>query len=141
YTFNFAVLKAGDLPPITDLSPLWSLSVEEQFYLFWPLVVLFCKPRWQIVTAVSLISLAIGLKMYCLYHRVPPMIPYTFLFTRMDSLLCGALAAYAVEWGQRRDVFTNTAVAAVVISSCAITYYAGSVGHVQATGLSVTVAT
>lgn len=32
-------------PPIMALSPLWSLAVEEQFYLFWPLAVFFLGVR------------------------------------------------------------------------------------------------
>lgn len=28
------------------VSPLWSLSVEEQFYLFWPIMILFSNKRW-----------------------------------------------------------------------------------------------
>jgi peptidoglycan/LPS O-acetylase OafA/YrhL len=43
YRTNFLLAGLGrNVAPIT---PLWSLSVEEHFYLFWPLIVLFVSRR------------------------------------------------------------------------------------------------
>jgi len=43
YRTNFLLARVGhNVPPIT---PLWSLAVEEHFYLLWPLVALFAS-RW-----------------------------------------------------------------------------------------------
>ncbi len=35
---------------------LWTLAVEEQFYLFWPFVILLLPARWRIVAVVGLIA-------------------------------------------------------------------------------------
>jgi peptidoglycan/LPS O-acetylase OafA/YrhL len=44
YQTNFLMAGLGkNLPPVT---PLWSLAVEEHFYLFWPLIVLFASRRF-----------------------------------------------------------------------------------------------
>jgi peptidoglycan/LPS O-acetylase OafA/YrhL len=44
YQTNFLMAGLGkNLPPVT---PLWSLAVEEHFYLFWPLIVLFGSRRF-----------------------------------------------------------------------------------------------
>jgi peptidoglycan/LPS O-acetylase OafA/YrhL len=45
---NVALFLYGEIP---YASPLWSVGVEEQFYLFWPLVVMFSKGRLKIIFA------------------------------------------------------------------------------------------
>jgi peptidoglycan/LPS O-acetylase OafA/YrhL len=57
YQTNFLMAGLGkNLPPVT---PLWSLAVEEHFYLFWPLIVLFGSRRfvWLSVGAMVLGSI------------------------------------------------------------------------------------
>ena len=43
YLTNFLVFRTGNWPGM--FSHLWSLAVEEQFYLFWPILVLFFKEK------------------------------------------------------------------------------------------------
>lgn len=69
YTYNFTRTFPGWIgnPMFTHL---WSLSVEEQFYFFFPLCVLFLPPRWTkslmltIIVAAPLIRYALGLHYY-----------------------------------------------------------------------------
>lgn len=42
---NFDFIRKG-IPDSSVLSILWSVAIEEQFYLFWPLVVGFTRRRW-----------------------------------------------------------------------------------------------
>ncbi len=46
-------------PPSVTLAILWSISVEEQFYLLWPLVVKFIKRKYLIVLLASVILVSI----------------------------------------------------------------------------------
>ena len=55
---NFDILKNG-WPDSTELGILWSISIEEQFYLIWPvlLFVIPIKRYWIVFSVILLISL------------------------------------------------------------------------------------
>ncbi len=77
---------------------LWSLAIEEQFYLLWPLAVVAIW-RWSrrpVRTLAVISGVAIGLSfvaMVLLYDGVEPTRVYMGTDTRAASLLVGALAA------------------------------------------------
>jgi peptidoglycan/LPS O-acetylase OafA/YrhL len=74
------------------LGMTWSLAVEEQFYLFWPWVVLlFARSRRGLLT----VTLVLCLLAPCLRLLVAPFTAYVNTPFRMDSLLFGAVAAMA----------------------------------------------
>ena len=110
---------AADLPP-SPLQHFWSLAVEEQFYLLWPLVVLVCallvrrarrrpKParrppqarRW-IVASVIVLTLA-SLAWSAHMTSGDPEAAYFSPFTRAWELGLGALAALAIRDGHVQD--------------------------------------
>jgi peptidoglycan/LPS O-acetylase OafA/YrhL len=82
----------GSLSPLRHL---WSLAIEEQFYLIWPIVVLACLRRSRrlliAVTAIATVS-SIGLMAYFLGDGDPSR-SYYGTDTRAFSLLIGALGA------------------------------------------------
>lgn len=55
---NWAMITWGDLAGVAG--PLWSVSVEEQFYLTWPLVLAVVPRRRLRLVSVGLIAVAIG---------------------------------------------------------------------------------
>ncbi|MBC5992203.1 acyltransferase family protein [Pontibacter cellulosilyticus] len=63
YLTNFAIFKEGRW--IGEASHLWSLAVEEQFYLLWPLVILYTPRRYLSVTIAGFILLAPTFKLTC----------------------------------------------------------------------------
>lgn len=83
----------GDLP----LGITWSLAVEEQFYLFWPLLVaLLSFQRFaQVAVAVVAGSLLLRYAMTALDYSYVTI--YAITPTRIDGLAAGALAAVAVR--------------------------------------------
>jgi peptidoglycan/LPS O-acetylase OafA/YrhL len=79
---------------ISVLAHFWSLSVEEQFYATWPLLVLFCRPRVVLRVSVALVAVSLVLRIG-LCSRGPGLqeLIYENTFTRMDALALGAVAA------------------------------------------------
>jgi peptidoglycan/LPS O-acetylase OafA/YrhL len=75
----------------TTLQPLWSLAVEEQFYLAWPFAVYFLSRRQLVWLSAGLIVAAPILRYVCTPLFPTPWAVYTLLPFRMDCLAAGAL--------------------------------------------------
>jgi peptidoglycan/LPS O-acetylase OafA/YrhL len=89
YTYLGAMNFPRSGPP--ELSMLWSLAVEEQFYLFWPFVVLFVPRRRLLWVAVAFIPIAPDLRaiatpLLANHWAIDKQTPF-----RMDCLATGAL--------------------------------------------------
>ncbi|MEZ5164957.1 MAG: acyltransferase [Acidimicrobiales bacterium] len=99
YYFNWQV-AADFFGIVKGLGHLWSLSVEEQFYLVWPFVVAalsrLLPRRPQIVVALLLLGVvAIWMqRLRLLEGGDSPLLLYVRTDTRADSLLLGAAVAY-----------------------------------------------
>ena len=77
-----------------SLVNFWSLHIEEQFYLFWPLLVFFFRlPRRLLFVAGGLSIFSIALRIYLGAKGFPYVSIYSSLLTRLDALLIGALLA------------------------------------------------
>jgi peptidoglycan/LPS O-acetylase OafA/YrhL len=127
--FDIQSLYGGRFP----LGHLWSLSVQEQFYLFWVPVMVFLlvkRPRWVIPTAVvvtvaSLVEAVVMMQANVLSIRV-----YMATDTRAASLVLGC--ALAVLWAKRQTVFVaRPALGAMfsIISVTALVWCLRGLGH------------
>lgn len=80
---------------IFNLNHLWSLAVEEQFYILWPFMVRFLPVRWLAALCVCLICISTPLRFWVdeLIGVKLSTASYVLPFTRMDGLAAGSFLA------------------------------------------------
>jgi peptidoglycan/LPS O-acetylase OafA/YrhL len=82
---------------IEAFSPSWSVAIEEQFYLVWPVLILLLGK-----TRVPLLLAAFATSIVLVRYFIPQSI--ALLFTRGDGLFWGCLLAWLL-WYQTRGTF------------------------------------
>ncbi|HEX5760501.1 MAG TPA: acyltransferase [Thermoanaerobaculia bacterium] len=95
YLSNVLVAREG-WPEFGALGHFWSLAVEEQFYLLWPVVVLLCSRRTLMVLCLTLVAASFALRVGLgLAGRETA----AFVLTpaRIDALAAGGLLALAAR--------------------------------------------
>jgi peptidoglycan/LPS O-acetylase OafA/YrhL len=124
--------------PVTDFHPggwadldhFWSLAVEEQFYLFWPLLVFVVRGRRPLIAlALTLSGIALLLRIALYLHGSSPLLIFMLTPCRMDTLLLGGLVALVVRgdsgWIPRRWLAPLALIAAVVIAAYTLWHLGG----------------
>ncbi len=120
--------------PASPLLHTWSLAVEEQFYMVWPVIALLVLRRsrtlWPLLGVALAGAAASATEMALLYHPANPTRVYFGSDTHAQSLLIGAAAAVAVAiWQDRRAragagplrTVPRTALALVAAAGAAVT--------------------
>jgi peptidoglycan/LPS O-acetylase OafA/YrhL len=92
YTFNYAWVYYEI--PYNPGSHFWSLCVEEQFYVFWPIIILLLRRNTTAIVCI-IVALSVFSFSQLVFEWIEELKPYNFvgLPTRMGSLSLGALAA------------------------------------------------
>ncbi len=75
------------------LGATWSLAVEEQFYLTWPVFVFLLRKEALSILCVCLVVLSTCVRLTSYFHGAPPNFPHRFTFARLDAIAFGSLAA------------------------------------------------
>jgi peptidoglycan/LPS O-acetylase OafA/YrhL len=98
-----------------SLALLWSLAVEEQFYIVWPFIVFSLSERWIAALAVFLVILAPWLRWFCT-PLFPDYVPiYAETPFRMDLLAIGALVS--IVWRKRRSLIETYGKYGILLSA------------------------
>lgn len=101
YWFNLSNWRTAFVPLLVPMvSHYWTLSIEEQFYAFWPFVVRRLERRTLEMAAALGVLAVIGLRFLPVVTRLNAEYP-NFLYRltpfRIDTLLVGALLALLLE--------------------------------------------
>ena len=79
--------------PSGPLVPLWSLAVEQHFYLVWPVLVYFLPRKWLAPCMIALLLGTPVLRALCTPLFTTPEPIYALTPFRLDAMAAGALAA------------------------------------------------
>lgn len=111
YTINFVPKACA----FSAMSHFWSLSVEEHFYLFWPIIFAFGKR-----TAIATISLLV---FGCLYFGTSLYEPTTlyylgrWTFPAMLPILVGCLVAFVCNVDHIKKTFSSPTISGILLIS------------------------
>src|SRR6202162_841330 len=95
-TVNWMIASANQWP--MTISHLWSVCVQEQFYLFWPLLILLLPKRWMLPAIISVAVVGVAFRIGCVIFSAPLIARWVLPFGSLDSLAAGA----ALGWGGGR---------------------------------------
>ena len=95
FRVNWLEAARGYLPGNWDI--LWSLSVEEMFYLFFPLVARVLRKRWLLVALLKLFVIAGPFARAKAFNHNPVWREYSYL-GGMDAIAMGCLTAMLMAW-------------------------------------------
>jgi len=72
------------------ISHLWSICVQEQFYLFWPLLILLVPRKWMLSAIIAVAFAGVAFRIGCVIFSVPIIARWVLPFGSLDSLAAGA---------------------------------------------------
>jgi len=101
YTTNIWIVLHQTWLGATD--HLWSLAVEEQYYIFFPFLLLFTPERYFLRMLWSLIALSVLIRVALFIAHAPYMVQFVLMPTCLDAFGMGGLMAWLIIY--RRNVF------------------------------------
>lgn len=94
FILGFTDFKAA-FPPAYNHT--WSLAVEQQFYLFWPLIIYYIRNKIYLMLLIIALFFCSIYSRYCISLYVDLAISWTVLVSNLDTLLAGAIVAVALR--------------------------------------------
>lgn len=122
FVYNYYALSDGAASSVAGLEILWSLSVEEHFYLVWPVLFIGIARGWFGLRAVLALLVAIlvwrAVRVFAFGHDEWEI--YISTDTRFDSLLYGCLLALLVWRGEADRLFPDTPLVRLPLIAAAL---------------------
>jgi peptidoglycan/LPS O-acetylase OafA/YrhL len=83
--------------PFSVASPLWSISVEEQFYIFWPVLLRLAGINRARQLAIALLLVALATRIFLAVYDVGHPAVWCNTIARLDSIALGAILAVSLR--------------------------------------------
>src|ERR1700720_708945 len=111
-TVNWMIAWENQWP--LAISHLWSICVQEQFYLLWPILILLLPRRWMLSAIIAVALTGIAFRVGCVIFSAPIIARWVLPFGSLDSLAAGA----ALGWcgGQLRGSRGGWVIALLCLS-------------------------
>ncbi len=106
----------------------WSLAVEEQFYILWPVVVYLVARRGTIAVGAVLVVVAIAARIYVRAHY-NEQAAYTFTPCRMDALAIGAITAALIRSERVRALIAHHHATMMAVAGALVVIGGAALGH------------
>ena len=126
YAIILPNLAQAIFPPIPNIGQAWSIGVEEQFYLIWPIIVKKSKNVLKAIITVFVLILVSKILIVLLTSRDSYTILKSFLAsTKIESMAIGALGAVAVfrNWKKALNLVNNNFIFFISILFLPFSFY------------------
>lgn len=114
--------EAGYFDSSAELKPLlhlWSLGVEEQFYLIWPLLLLLSiRAKSQLAVTAAILGASFSFSLYMISKDQPT--AFFLPFSRVWEMLAGAILAASAIRIERRIAGLMSVMGLALITSCVL---------------------
>ena len=98
----------------------WSLAVEEQFYVFWPLVVWKLSESRLSVVCVGMLLGSAALRLVLASQGVPSASLYTITFTHLDSVAAGTVICMIARDPHCREIAVRYSTTILLLALTAL---------------------
>jgi peptidoglycan/LPS O-acetylase OafA/YrhL len=106
---------------LSPLGPLWSISVEEQFYLCWPFLARSAGKRGLLILSLALIPISMIASAWLAFHAAKPGIAiWTNSFTEFECFGVGALLALGLH---KKEWKAGVAARGALVALCAAAWF------------------
>ena len=95
-TVNWLIAWNNQWP--VAISHLWSICVQEQFYLFWPLLILLLPRKWMLSAIIAVAFAGVAFRIGCVIFSAPIIARWVLPFGSLDSLAAGAVLGWYPSW-------------------------------------------
>lgn len=122
YTQNWLGAFSNEWINGSIISHFWSLAIEEQFYLFWPLIIYFNSKKSIVKMSLVIIIMSVVLRNIFIFFEYSWVTSYIFTLSRLDNLSIGALCAVLIREKDFINILNRYTIYIMMISSSIIIF-------------------